>query len=158
MLFRRRFLLFFKLFTSLCLSNASNYNKSLSLMLSEQIKRKEDDFECQNVGPSVELTVRIHLIDEGANWTRLWGGSSAMSSTGESNRARSASWRCRRLCKVCKVLCAMFAKTDATHARVHANICWKVMVGASTRRWTATVHFKTRHFVKKVPGHAISDA
>lgn len=60
-------------------------------MLSEQIKRKEDDVECQNVEPSAELTVWIHPIDKGENQTGCRGGSPAMSSAGESNRARSAS-------------------------------------------------------------------
>lgn len=113
-----------KLFTSLCLSNASNYNKSLSLMLSKQIKRKEDDVECRNVGPSAELTVWIHPIDKDENQTGCWGRSQAMSSTSEYNRTRSTSWRF--LCRVQGFLCNIVTQTPPTHEsmQIFAKKSW----------------------------------
>lgn len=56
-------------------------------MLSEQIKRKEDDVECRNAEPLVELTASIHPIDKGENDAGCRGGPPAMSSACESNRA-----------------------------------------------------------------------
>lgn len=135
-----------KLFTSLCLGNASNYNKSLSLMLSEQIKRKEDDVDCRNC----ELTASTHPIDKGENRAGCRGGPPAMSSACESNRARSDSWRCWNLCRVQgfrALLRPRVCKPAPTYAsmQIFAEKSWlghRLMMNSSRLP-------EIRHFVRK---------